>query len=427
MTGWDSKPDEHGMHKVPLGRQTARRLKSLMRPGETENDALRRVLDMTDAKGAPFAQRTLEGAHGQWPAPDPSKLKIFPSFPSLDDMTPEQWPAAAEAANKIAEALRPIAPHRRRSVLSKAEAAFSGKGFKIDLEEGSSCLTVNGKAAVVPNSAIVAAVDEAITKKNQARRAELAEQFAHPTLEKLGESFWHKITEAWANGTAFHLFEGDLMVKAEPTFLAVPKVLQSFVVQHDWSAAFAKATDFEGGEFRLPYEAQVFEFRVSGRRVAVSVIAEGGAPISAMLYLEFSGGFILGGMYRWEHGAWVFAFRGLIDCVAGVMELCGRQIRAVAIALEAEVAVTEVVRAPHKLNARRERKGKSPLLDFHTISLANRHRTARPLEHAVGERAKVRLHFRRGHWRHFATSKTWINWMLVGDPELGFIDKQYRL
>jgi hypothetical protein len=49
---------------------------------------------------------------------------------------------------------------------------------------------------------------------------------------------------------------------------------------------------------------------------------------------------------------------------------------------------------------------------------------------ADGEREpgrKKRLHFRRGHWRHYETHKTWIKWMLVGDPDLGFIEKQYRL
>jgi hypothetical protein len=30
-------------------------------------------------------------------------------------------------------------------------------------------------------------------------------------------------------------------------------------------------------------------------------------------------------------------------------------------------------------------------------------------------------------WRHFVSHKTWIKWTLVGDPDLGFIDKEYRL
>jgi hypothetical protein len=33
----------------------------------------------------------------------------------------------------------------------------------------------------------------------------------------------------------------------------------------------------------------------------------------------------------------------------------------------------------------------------------------------------------RGHWRHYERHKTWIKWTLVGDPDLGFVDKHYRL
>jgi hypothetical protein len=40
---------------------------------------------------------------------------------------------------------------------------------------------------------------------------------------------------------------------------------------------------------------------------------------------------------------------------------------------------------------------------------------------------KRRLHFRRGHFRHFDGWKTWVNWCLVGDPDLGFVDKHYKL
>jgi len=33
------------------------------------------------------------------------------------------------------------------------------------------------------------------------------------------------------------------------------------------------------------------------------------------------------------------------------------------------------------------------------------------------------------HWfdSHLEFVKTWIRWMLVGDPDLGFIDKHYRV
>lgn len=62
----------------------------------------------------------------------------------------------------------------------------------------------------------------------------------------------------------------------------------------------------------------------------------------------------------------------------------------------------------------------------HVISLANRRNRPAALG-GDGSSRRRRLHFRRGHWRHFETHKTWIKWMLVGDPDLGFVEKEYRL
>jgi hypothetical protein len=104
-----------------------------------------------------------------------------------------------------------------------------------------------------------------------------------------------------------------------------------------------------------------------------------------------------------------------------------RNIRSICIALDAEVAVTEVIRAPHRLNHQREKQGKKPVLDHHVVNLARRSRVE-PLPSAGDREARwhPRLHFRRGHWRHFEDHKTWVRWCLVGDPDLGFIDKEYR-
>ncbi len=93
------------------------------------------------------------------------------------------------------------------------------------------------------------------------------------------------------------------------------------------------------------------------------------------------------------------------------------------------------------LNKRRIREGKTPLRDYHVVTLAKRLR-AEPNHDHEPTGIHRRLHWRRGHWRHFNTpggeiryfnadgitvSKTWINWQLVGDETLGFVDKHYRL
>ncbi len=109
------------------------------------------------------------------------------------------------------------------------------------------------------------------------------------------------------------------------------------------------------------------------------------------------------------------------------MTFVGSQIRALSIALDAEVAIKEVTRAPNKLNRVREKAERVPVPNHYVVSLAKRSRAAPMAVSHEGEHGKRRLHFRRGHWRHFETHKTWIRWMLVGNPDLGFVDKEYRV
>jgi hypothetical protein len=101
------------------------------------------------------------------------------------------------------------------------------------------------------------------------------------------------------------------------------------------------------------------------------------------------------------------------------------QVKAICVALDAEVATSTVVRAPHKLNEKRIRDGKAPIVDYRVVDLSRRHRIANPS--GLHEGGKKRLHFRRGHWRHYETTKTWVRWCLVGNPDLGFIQKHYSL
>ncbi|HKM88832.1 MAG TPA: hypothetical protein VJX48_09530, partial [Xanthobacteraceae bacterium] len=116
--------------------------------------------------------------------------------------------------------------------------------------------------------------------------------------------------------------------------------------------------------------------------------------------------------------------------MGAVKQLVEREIKAVCIALEAQIATTEVIRAPLKLNKARERGGKPPLPDYRVVQLTKRS-TPLPLPTTGGpaaeKRQSPRLHFRRGHWAHFSNHRTWRKWTLVGDPDLGFIDKHYRL
>lgn len=220
-------------------------------------------------------------------------------------------------------------------------------------------------------------------------------------LEKPAGSGLHRLIAALRSG---HLHALDDSAKAALVTLGSVKPT-SFVVEHDWAAAFANAHDFADGEYKLPFDFTMFEFRASKLNVAVLASESFGA----FMFVE------IGPNGDWLAMPW--------DKHA---DFFSRQIRAICIALDAEVAVAETVRAPEKLNRSRALKGKPPLQDYHVIRLMRRERAAPLPEHGEGHAGK-RMHFVRGHWRHFDTHKTWIKWHLRGNPDLGFIDKHYRL
>lgn len=253
-----------------------------------------------------------------------------------------------------------------------------------------------------------------------------------PVLQKLGETAYHKVIAAYKDRSMI-VPEAHFTKSAADQLAEIwehsPETPQIFVVQHDWAAAFEKATDFQGGEVRFPYSVAIFEFRISGHRVCCATMSDGGTLTGVVLNIETSVGWALGAAYQIHGSTWT-AINDRKDLCGPITNLCRTQIRAMMIALEAEVAVTELVRAPHRLNRKRERAGKLPIFDHHVVSLANRKRYApRALEPGDIEEEKHhrRLHFVRGHWRHYTNSKTWIKWHLRGDPDLGFVDKEYRL
>lgn len=195
---------------------------------------------------------------------------------------------------------------------------------------------------------------------------------------------------------------------------ALPQA-HAFLVQHDWAAAFSGATDFATGEFRYPAPFCAFEYRI-GKRRCIALTSEDSANIGLIWQMDM--GWIVGGL-QIEEG-WL----GETDTGQRQVKMVLDQIRAISIALDADAARADIVRAPHKLNRARERAGKLPIRDHHIVSLK---RSPRPLQlPATGHHASPRLHFRRGHWRHYELHKTWIRWTLVGNPDLGFIDKEYR-
>jgi hypothetical protein len=253
---------------------------------------------------------------------------------------------------------------------------------------------------------------------------------ANLKLEKSETSVFRDLRRDCAQNRALHLDlrregrEWESTVDYEKEYLRLAEV---FVVQHDWAAAFSHADDMKAAPFKLPYETCAFEFRISGRSV-IALATEVDERIAFTPATHTSHGwFIPGFVYFQEGDLWIenqekYDFK---DSFEKIVPMIGDQIRAICIALDAEVATTTLTREPH--SGQHNKNSYTVSKPYHVVSLARRARAV-ALESSVAPIGrKKRLHFRRGHWRHFSKFKTWIRWCLVGDPDLGFVDKEYRL
>ena len=245
------------------------------------------------------------------------------------------------------------------------------------------------------------------------------------SLQKPSGTMLHRLIEAWqddqlvsspTNKPGFEYFDYAANYK-----IIFDHDFHSFVVEHDWAKVLEHNSDIsdelsgEAINFRTPYDYCCFEFKISDRHVCLLVSFDEWADPAYMIHTLVQT--TVGWLHTPTSGELPKRFNNLIN----------RQFRALGIMLDAAVVQTDIIRAPEKLNRARVRRGKLPIYDYHVINLSRRSRPVTlPESIGVGERNCMRLHFRRGHWRHFETFKTWVNWTLVGDPNLGFIDKHYR-
>ena len=229
-------------------------------------------------------------------------------------------------------------------------------------------------------------------------------------LRKPEAPIWHKLQDAWKAD------DGHLVIRDASRLLMAEvfkKTSQVFMVDHDWATVFAGAAEFSEGEYPPPYDNCVFEFAIGDYRV-LSLVAEKTEGKTQYLVWVRDGDIWIG-------------LDPIIEGVGGSLSrFMADNIRAICIALDAEVAYAEPVRASEKLNASRVKRGKVPLPPYRLVRLAQNKTRALPLE-PEQPGTKKRLHFRRGHWRHLGNFKTWVRWCLVGDPDMSFVDKFYRL
>lgn len=331
---------------------------------------------------------------------------------------------AFDATRKIAEVMKPLRPDQRGRVL----AGLHERGYPIPKESFTPATIVIAPDA---DRRIAAAHDVAAIINGGVK------------LQKLGESGLHKQVECFQAGQLIVIGDDRTMPVDMQRDMAGSwlEISQVFVVQHDWAAAFQNAKDFHEGPYNLPADLCTFEFRITGRRVNVTLLCGKAMGTSVrslakgMMCIETSQGWSMAPLFMLVDGRFVLNSEKAWakDCwkpLAPLVDLVQAQIRAVCTALEMQVAETEIHRAPHKLNSQRERKGKPPLFDYHVVNLSHRKRYA-PRAPEPGdlevERARRRLHFVRGHARHYENHKVWIAPHFRGDPDLGFVDKEYRL
>jgi hypothetical protein len=217
---------------------------------------------------------------------------------------------------------------------------------------------------------------------------------------------------------------------------ALPLEAHVLLINHNWAAVLDRAaisggTQSDAPSYRLPYPCTVFEFFFTGGVHAICVAlqpAEGAEDITASTHFCIKSTWFKAetSITYDDHGH----LKNPGDLVGSpllkVYDLITSNIFAISVMLEAEVATTTPVHEAYKRNRERPARKELPGLSHYVVSLAKRPRSSRST-YPDEPRISPRLHFRRGHWRHFSSHRTWIKWQLVGDPDLGFIEKEYSL
>ncbi len=312
----------------------------------------------------------------------------------------------SEEMSKLKEELLALPPHDRKCRLRELRAAARAERASLHQREG-----LEKRLSRITD--LLACYEDLSTLVNNGLKLERA---SSSNLHRLRHSIYNK-------GFFINRDHDELDPSSAGEYDTLLSASHSFVIQHDWASAFANAEEYQDSlSFRLPFEICAFEFKVSGR--AVIIIA---TEVDSVVFLQLAAE---------TNGFW-FSFERAVrfdessegkigEPLSSLMCFLRSQIKAVSVALDAGVAEVDVIRAAHKLNRAREKSGRPPIADYNVISLAYRERV-KPLPDRQKTGAHHRLHFRRGHWRHFETFKTWVRWTLVGDPNLGFVDKEYRL
>lgn len=256
-------------------------------------------------------------------------------------------------------------------------------------------------------------------------------EFERSVLHELGDWLVKPFVLERAKGSAIHRFNESVQLQFPENGDFVQQFsklkqekFHCFVVEHNLASAFESVDGFDVGEVLPPYDDMIFEFQVSGSR-CMFVISKQDDTWKGLIYIDCNKAWLSSrhvSKLNVELGIWEGdeEFKSVVDFM-------WRQIRAVFICLDAEIATEELIRAPEALNRERLKKGRPTLSNYSIIKLLHRKKHMPFISSQPDATAKRRLHFVRGHWRHYEAHKTWIKWFLRGDIDLGVVDKEYRL
>lgn len=244
--------------------------------------------------------------------------------------------------------------------------------------------------------------DFSIIQKNEAPRA-------HRAAEAMLKNEFYPLS---------HPFKEEQRKMLVDLFTKVP----SIVVRHNWMQAIGedlRETANEVISISLPFPTVLFEFMVHGKCIIVAASEQEDGSTHMFMYIEF------------EKNKWLACAHD-DDMLADIYNPLRRQVEAICVALSVEIAGTEEIQQPEALNRKRLKNNKLPLRSYHVVDLSKRFQDKKMRKSGVktdSDGPKVRLHWRRKHWRHFKNGhpSIVIEWMLVGNIDLGFIEKHYLM
>lgn len=218
---------------------------------------------------------------------------------------------------------------------------------------------------------------------------------------------------------------------------------QVILVGYDVARLFREKVTSSGEGFLLPFDNTVFEFLVDGRPFLAMWSLLEGVNRLALLSRQDSGNW-LAIQFNDKSGRWALTVQSAEEEAAvkaapaaeraawnAWFQFAYEQIDAICTALEVGLFESVRKRVSPQLNADRARKGKLPLFGFHELRVPLDRRQPTHQRLSGEQNGSIRLHIRRRHSHRFHTRRGLVTKVLpamwVGNPDLGFVDKHYRL